>query len=87
MKDRIFIIITILFFLVIYTSDKVVLMTLEAKNNKSNINTLQTKVDSLKTANTDLYNYSIKLEKICDKYKSSRDAKYNYHLKSNIILN
>jgi len=87
MKDRTFIIITILFLLVIYTSNKVVLMTLDERTNKTNISTLESKIDSLKSVNIDLYNYNMNLEKICDKYKSSRDAKYNYHLKSNIVLN
>ena len=87
MKDRTFIIITILFLLVCYLGNDNILKRSNEVYLLNEVNILRSKEDSLKTINTDLYNYNMNLEKICDKYKSSRDAKYNYHLKSNIILN
>ena len=87
MKDTTFIIITILFLLVCYLGNDNILKRSNEVYLLNEVNILRSKEDSLKTINTDLYNYNMNLEKICDKYKSSRDAKYNYHLKSNIILN
>lgn len=86
MTNKSFIIIALLFLIVVYTSNKFIVMTLEARTNINKVNILERQLDSLKTANTDLYNYSSDLEKICEKYKSSRDAKVDYHLRNKTII-
>ena len=78
MKNSSFIIIALLFLITVYTSNKVIIMTLEAQTNINRVNVLERQLDSLKSINTDLYNYSIKLTDFCDKFKSSREAKNNY---------
>jgi len=75
MKNSSFIIIALLFLIIVYTSNKVIIMTLEARTNINRVNVLQGQLDSLKRINADLYNYSIKLTNICDKFQSSREAK------------
>lgn len=87
MKDRIFICILILFLFVLYLGNDNIIKRSNEVLLKSKVNTLEIELDSLKRIKNDLYNYSSDLETICEKYKSSRDAKYNYHLKSKIILN
>lgn len=82
MKDSIMIIILLLFGLVIYLGNKAIYSRSNELTMQNSINILESKLDSLKTANFKLYNYSMDLENICDKYKSSRDAKYHYHLKT-----
>jgi len=78
MKNSSFIIIALLFLITVYTSNKVIIMTLEARTNTNRVNILQGQLDSLKRINADLYNYSIKLTDICDNFKSSREAKNEY---------
>ena len=78
MKNSSFIIIALLFLITVYTSNKVIIMTLEVRTNTNRVNVLQKQLDSLKRINTDLYNYSIKLTDICDEFKSSREAKNEY---------
>jgi len=78
MKNSSFIIIALLFLITVYTSNKVIIMTLEARTNTNRVNVLERQLDSLKRINADLYNYSIKLTDICDEFKSSREAKNEY---------
>lgn len=75
MKDRTFIIITILFLFVIYLGNDNIIKRSNEVLLKSKVNTLEIELDSLKRVKNDLYNYSIKLTDICDKYKSSRESK------------
>ena len=76
------IIILLLFGLVIYLGNKAIYSRSNEVTMQNNINTLESKLDSLKTAYFKLEFYTIDIENICDKYKSSRDAKYHYHLKT-----
>ena len=75
MKDRTFIIITILFFLVCYLGNDNILKRSNEVYLQNEVNILRSKQDSLKRAYFDLEMYSIKLTDICDKYKSSRESK------------
>lgn len=86
MKDKTFIIILILFGLVVYLGNDNIIKRCNELLLLDSVNILNNKLDSLKTSNIELYNYSSDLENICNKYKSSRDAKYNYHLRSKIII-
>ena len=86
MKDNTFIIILILFLFVVYLGNKAILKRSNEVTNQNSINILQNNLDSLKQANIELRNYAMSLEDICDKYKSSRDAKYNYHLRTKTII-
>ena len=75
MKDRIFILITILFLLVCYLGNDNILKRSNEVYLQNEVNILRSKEDSLKRAYFDLEMYSIKLTEICDKYKSSRESK------------
>jgi len=75
MKDRTFIIITILFLLVCYLGNDNILKRSNEVYLQNEVNILRSKEDSLKRAYFDLEMYSIKLTDICDKYKSSRENK------------
>jgi len=75
MKDRTFIIITILFLLVCYLGNDNILKRSNEVYLQNEVNILRNKEDSLKRAYFDLEMYSIKLTNVCDKYKSSRDSK------------
>jgi hypothetical protein len=75
MKDRTFIIITILFLLVCYLGNDNILKRSNEVYLQNEVNILRSKEDSLKRAYFDLEIYSIKLTEICDKYKSSRESK------------
>ena len=75
MKDRTFIIITILFLLVCYLGNDNILKRSNEVYLQNEVNILRSKEDSLKRAYFDLEVYSIKLSNICDKYKSSRESK------------
>ncbi len=86
MKDRNFIIILLLLALVIYLGDKVAYKTSLDVKSKNSVNILQSKIDSFKQANIDLRNYAMDLESICNKYQSSRNAKYRYHLENKLII-
>ena len=80
MKDTNFTTITLLFFLVLYLGAKVIKNRSNELSYENDISILKNKVDSLNQAYGKLEFYTIDVENICDKYKSSRDAKYNYHL-------
>jgi len=75
MKDRTFIIITILFLLVCYLGNDNILKRSNEVYLLNEVNILRSKEDSLKRAYFDLEMYSIKLTNVCDKYKSSRESK------------
>ena len=75
MKDRTFIIITILFLFVLYLGNDNIIKRSNEVYLQNEVNILQSKEDSLKRAYFDLEMYSIKLTNVCDKYKSSRDSK------------
>jgi len=75
MKDRTFIIITILFLLVCYLGNDNILKRSNEVYLQNEVNILRNKEDSLKRAYFDLEMYSIKLTNVCDKYKSSRESK------------
>ena len=75
MKDRTFIIITILFLFTIYLANDNILRRSNEVYLQNKVNILRSKEDSLKRAYFDLEMYSIKLTNICDKYKSSRESK------------
>ncbi len=75
MKDKTFILITILFLLVIYLGNDNIIKRSNEVTLKSKVNTLEIELDSLKRAYFNLEMYSIKLTDICDKYKSSRESK------------
>ena len=75
MKDRTFIIITILFLFVLYLGNDNINKRSNEVYLQNEVNILQSKEDSLKRAYFDLEMYSIKLTDICDKYKSSRESK------------
>jgi hypothetical protein len=82
MKDSNFTIIVLLFFLVCYLGNEK--LNSHSKEVKYK-NDIRLKADSLKTLRAKylkLELYAIEVENICDKYKSSRDAKYHYHLKT-----
>ncbi len=83
MKDNTFMSILLLLGLVIYLGSKVLKNHSNEVKHKNNINILENKNDSLRSAYFKLEFYTIDIENICDKYKSSRDAKYHYHLKTN----
>ncbi len=72
-----------MFGLTIYLGNKVILNRSNEVKLQNNINILENKNDSLRSAYFKLEFYTIDIENICDKYKSSRDAKYHYHLKTN----
>jgi hypothetical protein len=82
MKDSNFTIIVLLFFLVCYLGNKRLRSSSKESEYKNNINMLESKNDSLRSAYFNLELYTMEIEDICDKYKSSRDAKYHYHLKT-----
>jgi len=79
MKDRNFILICIGALLIAYLGDKVILSRSNEVEYKNNTNILHSKIDSLKTFNIELRNYTMDLESICDTYKSSSEAKEVYH--------
>ncbi len=76
------VIILLLFSMVIYLGNKAILNRSNEVKLQNSINILESKNDSLRSAYFELEFYTINIENICDKYKSSRDAKYHYHLKT-----
>ena len=86
MKNTSFVIIVLLFGLNIYLGDKAIKNKYNEVSLKDSINVLNANLTTLKAVKNDLYNYSSDLEKICEKYKSSRDAKYEYHLRTKTII-
>jgi len=75
MKDRTFIIITILFLLVCYLGNDNILKRSNEVYLLNEVNILRCKEDSLKRSYFDLEMYSIKLTNVCDKFQSSRESK------------
>ena len=75
MKDRTFIIITILFLLVCYLGNDNILKRSNEFYLVNEVNILRCKEDSLKRSYFDLEMYSIKLTNVCDKFQSSRESK------------
>ena len=82
MKDSTFIIILLLLCLVFYTGNKAIKIRSNEVVLVDSLNVLESKYNSLREAYLKLEFYTIDVENICDKYKSSRDEKYHYHLTS-----
>lgn len=82
MRDTQFISILLLFGLVIYLGNKAILNRSNGVTMQNHIDTLKDSLTTLRAKHLKLELYTMEVENICDKYKSSRDAKYRYHLKT-----
>jgi len=52
----------------------------KVESTQAEVNALKTELKNANELKNEYRRYAMQLEKICERFKSSRDAKYNYHL-------